>query len=69
MPTEKIKIVGYVTQEEKDSIQKRAKELGMSIGAYYCELSMWDNRYNLIPQLRKGGSIICNGGQKDKAQT
>jgi hypothetical protein len=61
MSTEKIKIVGYVTPEEKASIQERAKILGLSIGAYFNELSMWDNRHDLIPQLRKGGSITCNG--------
>jgi len=62
---DKTKIVGYITPQEKDSIMERAKELGLTIGAYYSELAMWDNRYNLIPQLRKGGSITCNGGHKE----
>jgi hypothetical protein len=65
MSSEKVKIIGYVTPEEKETIQTRAKELGMSIGAYYFELAMWDSRFNLIPQLRKGGSIVCNGKEKE----
>jgi hypothetical protein len=64
MSSEKVKIIGYVTPSEKETIQVRAKQLGMSIGAYYFELAMWDNRFNLIPQLRKGGSITCNGKEK-----
>lgn len=64
MSREKVKLIGYVTPDEKQIVQDRAKELGMSIGAYCFELSMWDARHNLIPQLRKGGSIICNGRAK-----
>lgn len=60
MATQKIKIVGYVTQEQKDTIHDRARSLGMSIGAYCAELAMWDKRYNLTPQLRIGGTIVCN---------
>lgn len=61
MKAQKPKIIGYVTQEEKEHIVKRAHSLGMTIGAYIAEISMWDNRFDLIPQLRKGGNIICNG--------
>jgi hypothetical protein len=61
MPQDKVKIIGYVTQDEKDMILERARQLGMSIGVYLYENCMWENRFNLIPQLRKGGSIICNG--------
>jgi len=64
MDTEKKKIVGYVTSEEKKLIDNRAKDLGMTIGTYFFELAMWDKRYDLIPQLRKGGSITCNGNTK-----
>ena len=64
MEGEKKKVVGYVTQEQKDYIDKRAKQLGMTIGGYFFELAMWDNRHDLIPQLRKGGSITCNGNSK-----
>lgn len=56
----KHKIIGYVTTTEKAIIQKRAKMLGMSIGAYFFELSMWDNRDDLLPKLRQGDSIISN---------
>lgn len=65
MTNRKVKVVGYVTLAEKATIQERAKELGMPIGAYCFEMAMWDSRYNLIPQLRKGGSITCNGKATD----
>ena len=64
MAKDKCKIVGYITTEQKADIDARAKKLGLTVGAYFYELSMWDARYNLIPQLRKGGSIICNGRAK-----
>ncbi len=64
MSSEKIKIVGYVTVAEKEQILESAKSLGMTIGSYLAEISMWQKRFNLLPQLRKGGSIICNGKEK-----
>jgi len=60
----KLKIIGYVTPQEKELIQARAKKLGMPIGAYFHEIAMWDARNNLLPQLRKGGTITCNGKEK-----
>ena len=64
MSSEKIRIVGYMTAEEKDRILLRARSLGMTMGTYLAEVSMWECRYKLMPQLRKGGNIICNGKEK-----
>ncbi len=58
---EKIKTIGYMTKEEKERIQKRARQMGMTIGGYLAEMAMWESRFTLLPQLRKGGNIICNG--------
>ena len=65
MSSKKIKIVGYITPKEKERIQERARSLGMTIGSYLAEVSMWENRFALLPQLRKGGTIICNGRTKE----
>lgn len=61
MSSEKTRIVGYMTAEEKKRILERAQSLGMTIGSYLAEVNMWDSRFDLVPQLRKGGTIICNG--------
>lgn len=64
MSSEKIKLIAYMTPQEKEIIKRRAKKHGMTIGAYCSELAMWENRFELLPQLRKGGSITCNGRAK-----
>jgi len=64
MSSAKVKLIAYMTPQEKEIIKQRASKHGMTIGAYCSELAMWDNRHNLLPQLREGGSITCNGKAK-----
>jgi len=63
-PVEKVKLVTYMTKEDKERYVTRADQLNVSMTAYITELCMWETRYNLLPQLRKGGTIVCNGKNK-----
>ncbi|MHA2065717.1 MAG: hypothetical protein ACXABY_15175 [Candidatus Thorarchaeota archaeon] len=61
MSTEKVKLVVYTTAEAKNRTKERAKAFGMDSSAFVNEVLMWEARHELLSQLRKGGSIICNG--------
>jgi G:T-mismatch repair DNA endonuclease (very short patch repair protein) len=60
----KVKLVAYMRKEDADRLRRRAQELNMTISDYMAEILMWEAKYDLLPQLRKGGSITCNGKEK-----
>jgi len=64
MSIPKVKLVVYTTAEAKLRTQQRANAFGMDASAFVNEVLMWEDRHNLLPALRKGGSIICNGKAK-----
>jgi len=64
MSTEKVQFKAYMTPAFKKKTKERALELGLCASTYVNELIMWECRHNLLPQLREGGSIICNGKEK-----
>lgn len=56
MSTDKLKskLTAYMTDEEKEQVKDRAKELGKTIGAYLAELAVWDKQLDLFRRARRG---------------
>lgn len=54
MSSEKQKLVAYMTAEDKQRVEERARTVNRNMSDYVSELVMWDAQLNLVERARRG---------------
>jgi len=54
MPSSKMRITFYMTQQDKVMIKKRASDVGRNMSDYLAELIMWDSKFRVVEHARSG---------------
>ena len=50
----KVKLLAYMSPEEKELVKKRAKTQLKTLGDYIAEIAMWDQQLDLFQRARRG---------------